>query len=208
MSVERVITLMEKENDVDFFDGPPPAFLKMEEDKARKLTREVMRDATKLWDKLVQLYIGSAHVTLGYSSWAAYCAAEFGMGKSRAYQVLDAARVQEAIAESTNVEGPRSEAVARELVPVLRDDPQRVERVWGEVVREHGPEPTAAQVREHVLAPSVPPELEETYTFVTEIRFHHDAANQLAAEAWVQRLVERTTRTPGVTCVSRKTRVT
>jgi hypothetical protein len=42
------------------------------------------------------------------------------------------------------------ERVARELVPVLRDEPEQVVEAWAEAVKEHGPEPTAAQVRETV----------------------------------------------------------
>jgi hypothetical protein len=118
-------------------------------DEARALTNEVKIDAATLWAKLLALYEGEAHLALGYSSWADYCAAEFDMGRSRAYQLLDAARVVEAVSESTIVERPASEAVARELAPLLREGAERVEEVWGEVVARY-PEPTAKQVREAV----------------------------------------------------------
>ena len=42
-----------------------------------------------------------------------------------AYEVLDAGRVIAALDESPIGERPASESVARELVPVLRDDTQR-----------------------------------------------------------------------------------
>jgi hypothetical protein len=116
--------------------------------EARRLTDEVKADAAALWVKLLRLYEGGAHTALGYSSWADYCAEEFDMGKSQAYRVLEAARVVEAIPQLGN--GAPSEAVARELVPVLREDPEDVEEVWAEVVEEHGPRPTARQVRERV----------------------------------------------------------
>ena len=128
----------------------PELSTKLTPDTARALTDEVRADAAALWAKLLRLYEGGAHVALGYSSWAEYCAAEFDMGKSRAYQMLAAARVVEALPESTNVERPASEGVARELVPVLRDDPDHVDEVWAGVVQEHGPQPTASQVREFV----------------------------------------------------------
>jgi hypothetical protein len=48
------------------------------------------------------------------------------------------------------VDSPPSESVARELVSVLREDPEQVEEVWAKVVEEHGPEPTAVEVRAHV----------------------------------------------------------
>jgi hypothetical protein len=118
----------------------------LDEAEARTLTDEVKTDAAALWSKLLRLYEGGAHTTLGYSSWAAYCAAEFDMGKSHAYRILDAARVVDAVPQL----GTAPEAVAREMVPVLRDDPDAIEAVWVEAVEEHGPKPTAAQVRETV----------------------------------------------------------
>lgn len=119
-------------------------------EQARDLTEEVKADAAALWAKLLALYEGEAHIALGYSSWGDYYAEEFGGGKSRGYQLLDSARVIGSLPDSTNVERPASESVARELVPVLREDPEKVEEVWGEVVEQHGPSPTAAQVREKV----------------------------------------------------------
>lgn len=117
---------------------------------ARILTDEVKADAAALWSKLLRLYEGGAHLALGYSSWGAYYEAEFDGSKSRGHQLLDAARVIEALPRSTIVDSHPSEAVAREFVPVLKTDPEQVEEVWGEVVAEHGPAPTAKQVREHV----------------------------------------------------------
>lgn len=119
-------------------------------DAARVLTDEVKADAAALWAKLLQLYEGGAHAALGYSSWADYCAVEFEVGRTRSYQLLDAARVVGAL-QSTNVDSaPPTEGVARHLVPVLREDPNAVAEVWGEVVTEHGPKPTANQVRSTV----------------------------------------------------------
>src|SRR5438067_2376914 len=46
-----------------------------------------------LWRRLLRLYEGCAHTALGYASWSDYCAAEFDVGKSRAYQLLAAGRV-------------------------------------------------------------------------------------------------------------------
>lgn len=124
---------------------------------ARNLTDEVKADAAALWAKLLTLYEGEAHVALGYSSWAEYYEEEFGESKSRGYQLLEAARVDRALADSTMVERPVTERVARELTPVLKDEgPEAVEEIWGDVVEEHGPAPTATQVRETVAARSTP----------------------------------------------------
>ncbi len=53
---------------------------------ARTLTDQVKADAQALWAKLLDLYVGGAHLVLDYSSWGGYCAAEFGMSDGRAYQ--------------------------------------------------------------------------------------------------------------------------
>src|SRR4051812_26599039 len=87
---------------------------------ARRLTDEVKADAQRLWAKLLSLYEGGAHIALGYSSWADYCEQEFQMKKTRAYQLLQAARViQSTMVESLQVtsEVPENERLARELAP-------------------------------------------------------------------------------------------
>lgn len=117
---------------------------------ARDLTNEVKADAAALWSKLLRLYEGEAHIALGYSSWGEYYEEEFGESGRRGYQLLEAARVINAIEPLNNCSTPLTEAVARELAPVLREDPAKVEEVWGEVVHTHGPTPTAAQTREVV----------------------------------------------------------
>lgn len=119
---------------------------------ARRLVEEVKADAAALWRKLQALHEGRAHVALGYASWAEFCAVEFDLGKSHAYRLLDSARVHEAIEAHSPIGGqPVSERVARELVPVLRDDTAgHVAEVWSDVVDEHGNQPTAAQAREVV----------------------------------------------------------
>lgn len=126
--------------------------LLMGPEEARRLTEEVKADAAALWRKLHRLYEGRAHVALGYSSWQEYCAAEFDMGKSTAYRLLDAGRVVAALeAHSPIGESlPASEGVARELAPVLRDDEHRVVEVWRELRERHGDGLTAAVVHDAV----------------------------------------------------------
>lgn len=99
---------------------------------ARKLTSEVKRDAAGLWRKLRELHEREAWRALGYSSWASYCKHEFDLRQSHAYRMLDAARVVDALPEGHS---PMGERVARELVPVLRDIPERVPEVLAEVVQ-------------------------------------------------------------------------
>ncbi len=118
--------------------------------EARALTDEVKADAAALWGKLLSLYEGGAHLSLGYPSWGAYYEAEFSESGRRGYQILEAARVAAALEPVNHGSTGPSERVARELAPVLHEAPEQVEEVWAEIVEEHGPSPTAAQVRQHV----------------------------------------------------------
>jgi hypothetical protein len=92
--------------------------------EARRLTDQVKQDVQELWTKLVRLYEAGAHTSLGYDSWAAYTAAEFGVGQSRAYQLLDAGRVVDAIGGHSTNGGTDdlNERQARELVPLLCEE--------------------------------------------------------------------------------------
>jgi hypothetical protein len=91
--------------------------------EARQLTDEVKADVQRLWSKLLALYEGGAHTALGYKSWAEYCQEEFRMSNGHSYRLLQAARVvnQLPMGSSPQVASqvPESEAIARELVPLL-----------------------------------------------------------------------------------------
>jgi hypothetical protein len=111
--------------------------------EARRLTDQVKRDAESLWRRLVELYDGGAHAALGYSSWQAYCEAEFGVGRSQSYRLLEAGRVAELVPH-----GGMNERQARELAPLLRDeDENAVAEVWNGARAEHGERLTAEKVR-------------------------------------------------------------
>jgi hypothetical protein len=138
--------------------------LTLSQSEARRLTEEVKADTQRLWAKLLSLYEGRAHITLGYNSWAEYCQREFHMSNGRAYQLLQAARVihQLTIVSSPQVTSqvPESEAIARELAPLL-SNPQAIDEAWNEAVETAGGVPTAQAVREVVsrkLATLPPPE--------------------------------------------------
>jgi hypothetical protein len=117
---------------------------------ARRLTDEVKADAQRLWAKLLSLYEGQAHIALGYTSWAAYCEQEFHLRKAHGYRLLQAAQVvnqlarESPIGESPQVTSqvPESEAIARELVPLLRN-PQALDEAWNEAVETAGGVPTS-----------------------------------------------------------------
>lgn len=120
----------------------------MSSTEARSLTEEVKADAEALWAKCLRLYEGGAHLALGYKSWGAYWQAEFGGGKSRGYQLLEAARVVEALPDSTIVERRPNEAQARELAP-LKDSPEQMAEVLEEASANG--KPTAEKVKTAVV---------------------------------------------------------
>ena len=85
----------------------------------------------------------------GYLSFAAYCAARWGLSRPRTYQLMDAATTVGML--STNVDSgptplPDNEAQARALTP-LQDDEAALVAVWREVRAEHGDAVTADKVR-------------------------------------------------------------
>jgi hypothetical protein len=114
--------------------------------EARRLTEEVKADAQRLWAKLLTLYEGGAHITLGYNSWAEYCQKEFNMSNGRAYQLLQAARVIHRLtmvsSPQVTSEVPESERLARELAPLL-SNPQAIDEAWNEAVETAGGVPTS-----------------------------------------------------------------
>jgi hypothetical protein len=161
--------------------------------QARLLTDEVRADATAMWEKLRTLYEGRAHIALGYSSWADYCAAEFDMRKSQAYRLLDAGRVRHLLGapipqlgnESKDAQktehwngelpAPTRESVARGLAAMAKDDPEGAVRAWEKAYETYGQDATAEQVGAIVMAsvtgsdaPPVPPQ--ENWKEGTEVR--------------------------------------
>jgi hypothetical protein len=116
---------------------------------ARQLTDSIKADIEKLWARLLSAYERGVHTALGYQSFGSYMDAEFGVKYGRAYQLLDAARVAQAIeAESTKVDPPTKETVARALAPVLKTEGEKaVAETWNEVIDKHGPNPTAEETK-------------------------------------------------------------
>ncbi len=88
----------------------------------------------------------------GYESFEKYCRDRWQMSRPRAYELMGAAGVVEHLSAVADTPAPASERVTRELAP-LRNDPDALKEAWAEVVEQHGPEPTAEQVRAIVRAP-------------------------------------------------------
>ncbi len=87
-----------------------------------------------------------------YDTFEAYCKAKWGISRSRAYEYMDAAGVADRLSGIPDTPAIESASVARELSP-LRDDPPAMAAALTTAVEQHGPEPTAAQVREVVRGP-------------------------------------------------------
>ena len=134
--------------------------------EARRRTDGAKREAASLWRTLVDLHDCGAHTVLGYSSWHAYCKAEFGFGPSHSYRLLDAGRVAEVVPQVGN------EAQARPLVPLLRDHgEQAVIEVVREVFAQHGERAPAAQLKRAVaarMAVEIPSESDQVISVALE----------------------------------------
>lgn len=96
----------------------------LSENQARQLTDSIRNASEVLWMLIARAHSGKAWQALGYGTWGDYVKAEFDMSRSRSYQILDQARVIQAI-EAAVPEGtpvsPISEAVARDLKDVLEE---------------------------------------------------------------------------------------
>lgn len=83
-----------------------------------------------------------------------YCRQRWGFNRSRASQLIGAHELS-TIVDTAGMAPLRNEAQARELIP-LRDEPKAVCDALAEARQQHGPQPTAAQIREVVRPPEPP----------------------------------------------------
>lgn len=96
-----------------------------------------------------------------HSTFESYCKERWGISRGHAYRQIDGAQVVSVLQDSGTEpkmstrlgdvrlqvgDIPASESVARELAP-LKAEPEQVQQAWQEAVQEHGPKPTAEQVR-------------------------------------------------------------
>lgn len=135
-------------------------------EEARSLTDEVKHDAERLWRKLAELKEGHADEVLGYSSWHAYCEAEFGYKQAQAYRLLHAGQAAQIIPRDN---GRPNERQARELSP-LRADPDALRDAWKEASANG--DPSAVTVREAValrLPPKTQEELDRQLRWATTV---------------------------------------
>lgn len=94
----------------------------MNKGEAKALTDRIRSAVDGLWQLLLEAHDRQAFKALGYATWEAYVKDEFGMGRSRAYQILDQGRAIEAIREATGDLSTMvdiSERDARDIKPAL-----------------------------------------------------------------------------------------
>lgn len=112
--------------------------------EARAITNRIKDAVESTWSLLLEAHDRRAWHILGYASWRDYAITEFGIGKSRAYQLLDQARVIREIEAAGSTDVEITEAEARDIKPVLAE----VVDAIAAVVAEGEPETVKAKVRE------------------------------------------------------------
>ena len=88
-----------------------------------------------------------------HSTFDDYCKERWGISRFYAHRQIEAANVAGALLPNGNT--PTTESVARELAP-LKDQPEKLQEAWSETVEQHGPKPTAKQVKEVVRGKAEP----------------------------------------------------
>jgi hypothetical protein len=74
----------------------------MTHQEARDVTTRIKAGIDDLATLLTQAHDGRAWVVLGYRSWGSYVRAEFGLSRSRSYEVLEQDRVSRALRAAAN----------------------------------------------------------------------------------------------------------
>lgn len=98
-------------------------------DQARELTNHIRSTADTLYVLIARAHAGRAWEALGYKSFEGYVTEEFDMSRSRAYQLLNQAKIVEAItaAAPEGTEVHITEAVARDLKSIISEVTGEVE---------------------------------------------------------------------------------
>ncbi len=116
-----------------------------------------------------------------YATFDAYCRARWNFDRGRAYQLIGAAEVARAIPDGFPPIG--NEAQARELVPLVRENPALVQEVWKEVMASDEPLSQSrirAAVRAHITQPQAHP-VSPTAVFLADVRRTTNAAEKWMA---------------------------
>jgi hypothetical protein len=85
--------------------SPVSAGTALDEHAARRLTERIRAGAQEVCILLLQAHNGRAWSALGYHSWKQYVRSEFGLSRSRAYELLDHAHVIRAVQNAVGMSG-------------------------------------------------------------------------------------------------------
>ena len=77
----------------------------LEEAAARDLTERIRNATQQICMLLLEAHARRAWIALGYKSWERYVQSEFGISRSRSYQLLDQGRVTAAIQSTAGLSG-------------------------------------------------------------------------------------------------------
>ncbi len=84
-----------------------------------------------------------------HSTFEKYCRERWGLKRQRAYELIGAYEVVDAMSEISDIPPPSVESHTAELAP-FRDHPEALAEVWKEVSEKTNGHLTAADIREHV----------------------------------------------------------
>ena len=96
---------------------------------------------------LLEIRSRGLHRDAGFKTFEEYCQTRWNFTHQRASQLIEAAHVAGLLAGDEGLATiVANEAQARELAPLMRDDPEAAREVWGELTAEEE-RPTAARIR-------------------------------------------------------------
>lgn len=133
------------------FMGPSYALTKSETEQLARLEQTIESGLKTFVDVGTALMVVRDRklYRVDYKTFEAYCRGRWGMGRSRVYQMIDAAMVVDNLKMSTMVDIlPDNERQARELAKL---EPSQQVEAWNDAVEDSGGKPTAADVQRAVL---------------------------------------------------------
>jgi hypothetical protein len=96
---------------------------RLEEGAARALTERIRSATRQVCILLLEAHEGQAWLALGYRTWELYVRREFGLSRSRSYELLDQARVIQAVSSAAGLSGiPDISAYAASQIKPTLDD--------------------------------------------------------------------------------------
>lgn len=101
------------------------AVRELSRDQAVRLTQRIRDAAEETWALLMEAHEGRAWNAMGYGTWADYVGSEFGISRSRSYQLIDQAAVVRALegAVSTDVDISEADERTPRITPSLAVSP-------------------------------------------------------------------------------------